>query len=157
MGISYQAQFICSQRCRFNPWGQEDPLEKSMATHFSIFAKRIPWTEGPGRLQSTGSHRVVHNWSNLACTQGVKRNRRRREKDNGPFRNLSFRDRSEGGLHLLKSSLQLRWRMGETSPAQLDPYFQPHPHLQENESLLGCLKTLQCSEMENYYSDILNS
>ena len=89
--------------------GQEDPLKKSMATHFSIFAKRIPWTEGPGRLQSTGSHRVVHNWSNLACMQGVKRNRRRREKDNEPFRNLSFRDLSEDSLHLLKSSLQLRW------------------------------------------------
>ena len=34
--------------------GQEDPLEKGMATHFSIFAWRIPWTEGPVRLQSMG-------------------------------------------------------------------------------------------------------
>ena len=33
----------------------EDPLEKEMATHSSIFAWRIPWTEEPGRLQSTGS------------------------------------------------------------------------------------------------------
>ena len=34
--------------------GQEDPLEKDMATHSSILAWRIPWTEEPGRLQSTG-------------------------------------------------------------------------------------------------------
>ena len=41
--------------------GQEDPLEKEMATHSSILAWRIPWTEEPGRLQSTGSQRVGHN------------------------------------------------------------------------------------------------
>ena len=35
--------------------GQEDPLEKEMATHSSILAWRIPWTEEPGRLQFTGS------------------------------------------------------------------------------------------------------
>ena len=35
--------------------GQEDPLEKEMATHSSILAWRIPWTEEPGGLQSTGS------------------------------------------------------------------------------------------------------
>ena len=35
--------------------GQEDPLEKEMATHFSILAWRIPWTEEPDRLQSIGS------------------------------------------------------------------------------------------------------
>ena len=34
---------------------QEDPLEREMATHFSIFAWRIPWTGKPGRLQSMGS------------------------------------------------------------------------------------------------------
>ena len=37
--------------------GQEDPLEKGMATHSSIFAWRIPWTEEPGRLQSMGSQK----------------------------------------------------------------------------------------------------
>ena len=35
--------------------GQEDPLEKEMATHSSILARRIPWTEEPGGLQSMGS------------------------------------------------------------------------------------------------------
>ena len=42
--------------------GQEDPLEKEMATHSSILAWRIPWTEEPGGLQFTGSQRVGHDW-----------------------------------------------------------------------------------------------
>ena len=41
--------------------GREDPLEKEMATHSSILAWRIPWTEEPGGLQSTGSKRVGHD------------------------------------------------------------------------------------------------
>ena len=41
--------------------GREDPLKKGMATHSSILAWRIPWTEEPGRLQSMGSHRVGHD------------------------------------------------------------------------------------------------
>ena len=43
--------------------GWEDPLEKEMATHSSILAWRIPWTEEPGGLQSTGSQRVGHDWA----------------------------------------------------------------------------------------------
>ena len=41
--------------------GQEDHLEEEMATHFSVFAQKIPWTEDPGELQSTGSQRVRHD------------------------------------------------------------------------------------------------
>ena len=41
--------------------GWEDPLEKGMATHSSILALRIPWTEEPGRLQSMESQRAGHN------------------------------------------------------------------------------------------------
>ena len=41
--------------------GQEDPLEKEMATHSNNLAWRIPWIEEPGRLQSTGSQRVRHD------------------------------------------------------------------------------------------------
>ena len=41
--------------------GQEDPLEKELAPHSSTLAWKIPWTEEPGRLQSTGSQRVRHN------------------------------------------------------------------------------------------------
>ena len=39
----------------------EDPLEKGVATHSSILAWRVPWTEEPGRLQSMASHRVGHD------------------------------------------------------------------------------------------------
>ena len=41
--------------------GSEDPLEKEMATHSNILARRIPWTEEPGGLQSIGSQRFGHN------------------------------------------------------------------------------------------------
>ena len=41
--------------------GQEDLLQKEMATHSSILAWKIPWTEEPGRLQSMGSWRVGYN------------------------------------------------------------------------------------------------
>ena len=41
--------------------GQENPLEKEIATHSSILSWEIPWTEEPGGLQSMGSQRVRHN------------------------------------------------------------------------------------------------
>ena len=41
--------------------GQEDPLEKEMATHSGTLAWKSPWTEEPGRLQSMGSKRVGHD------------------------------------------------------------------------------------------------
>ena len=44
-----------------SPLGQEDPLEKEMATHSSTIAWKIPWMEEPGRLQSIGSQRAGHN------------------------------------------------------------------------------------------------
>ena len=46
---------------RVQSLGQEDPLEKEMATHSSTLAWKIPWTEEPGRLQSMESQRVGHN------------------------------------------------------------------------------------------------
>ena len=49
------------QETQVRPLGREDPLEKEMATHSSILAWRIPWTEEPGGLQSTGSPRVGHD------------------------------------------------------------------------------------------------
>ena len=68
-GILYWASQV-AQRLKHLPamqetWvqslGQKDPLEKEMATHSSILAWRIPWTEEPGGLQSTGSQRVGHD------------------------------------------------------------------------------------------------
>ena len=49
--------------------GGEDALEEGMATHSSIVAQRIPWTEEPGRLQSLGSQRVGHDWATKHSTQ----------------------------------------------------------------------------------------
>ena len=52
---------LATQEMQVGPLGGVDSLEKRMATHSSILAWRIPWTEQPGRLQSTGSQRVGHN------------------------------------------------------------------------------------------------
>ena len=49
------------QETQVRSLGQEDSLEKGMATHSNILAWRIPWTEEPGGLQSTGSQRVGHD------------------------------------------------------------------------------------------------
>ena len=46
------------QEMQVQSLGQEDPLEKGMATHFSILNWKIPWTEESGGLQSMGSQRV---------------------------------------------------------------------------------------------------
>ena len=51
--------------------GWVDPLEEGVATHSSILAWRVPWTEEPGGLQSMGSQRVGHDWSDLAHTHGI--------------------------------------------------------------------------------------
>ena len=49
------------QETQVRSLGREDPLEEDMATHSSILAWRISWTEEPGGLQSMGSQRVRHN------------------------------------------------------------------------------------------------
>ena len=54
------------QETRVQSLGQEDPLEKEIATYSSILAWRIPWTEEPGGLQSLKSQRIGHDWSDLA-------------------------------------------------------------------------------------------
>ena len=60
--IPWMAQRIkrlpAMQETQVGSLGWEDPLEKEMATHSSVLAWRIPWTEEPGGLQSTGSQRV---------------------------------------------------------------------------------------------------
>ena len=52
-----------TQETRIRSLGQEDPLEKKMATHSGTLAGGIPWTEEAGRRPSTGSHRVGHDWA----------------------------------------------------------------------------------------------
>ena len=58
----------CRRQKEAQVWslGREDPLEEGTATRSSILAWRIPWTEDPGGLQSKGSQRVEHNWSDSA-------------------------------------------------------------------------------------------
>ena len=51
------------QENRVGSLGRKDPLEEGMATHSSILAWRIPWTQKPGGLQSMGSRRVGHTHS----------------------------------------------------------------------------------------------
>ena len=51
------------QEMRVQSLGQENPLEEEMATHSSILALEIPWTEEPGRLRSVDSQRVGHDWA----------------------------------------------------------------------------------------------
>ena len=57
-GDSVGGESACMQEPQVHPLGQEDPLEKGVATHSSILAWRIPHTEEPGGLQSMGSQRV---------------------------------------------------------------------------------------------------
>ena len=52
----------------------EDPLAKGRATHSSILACRIPWTEEPGRLQSMGLQRVEHNWATNTVDSWTREN-----------------------------------------------------------------------------------
>ena len=61
------------QETQIQSLGQEDPLEKEMATHFSILAWEIPWREEPGGLQSMGLQRVEHDCSDLAHTPSEDR------------------------------------------------------------------------------------
>ena len=51
--------------------GQEDPMEKGMATHSNVLAWRTLWTDEPGRLQSMGSQRVGHAWVTSFHFQGT--------------------------------------------------------------------------------------
>ena len=59
------------QETQVRSLGQEDALEKEMATHSTVLAWRIPWMEEPGGLQSRGSQRVGHDWRDFTtvCTK----------------------------------------------------------------------------------------
>ena len=65
VGASLVAQMVknlpAMQETQVRSLGQEDPLEKGIAPHSSIFAWRIPWTEEPGGLQSMRSQTVRHD------------------------------------------------------------------------------------------------
>ena len=66
LGVSLMAQTVKNLLTMWEisvwPLGREDPLEEGMATHSSILAWRIPWTEEPGGLPSTRLQKVGHDW-----------------------------------------------------------------------------------------------
>ena len=71
--------------------GWEDPLEEEMAVYSSILARKILWTEEPGRLQSMGSQRVGHDWATEhACTHAHTHTHTHKSEYRGLFLKLSF-------------------------------------------------------------------
>ena len=74
-GTDKNAEVFCHHLVAFSliSLGQEDPLEEEMATHSSILAWRIPWTEEPGGLQSLVSQRVGHDWATEQPEKGTSR------------------------------------------------------------------------------------
>ena len=79
-GGSVEKNLPAMQETSVQTLGWDDPLEKEMATHSSILAWRIPWTEEPGRQQSTGSQRVRRDLGtktttttqDMFCKEGVR-------------------------------------------------------------------------------------
>ena len=67
VGGSDSKEYSCNAETQVRSLGQEDPLEKEMATHCSILAWRIPWTEEPGGLQSRGLQRVGQDGVTIIC------------------------------------------------------------------------------------------
>ena len=86
--------------------GQEDPLEKEMATHSSILAWRIPWTEEPGRLQSMGSQRVRQETEQLHLHLVFK----------GLYNNSISCLKAVSGLNLLANSVILKCKFRWSTP-----------------------------------------
>ena len=75
--VSLVVQSVKSLPAMWETWvwtlGGEDPLEEEMATHPSIPAWRIPWTEEPGGLQCMGSQKVGVNWARTESVDGQPR------------------------------------------------------------------------------------
>ena len=59
--LCLQSNVVVAQLVKFNPWVRNIPLEKGMVIHSDFLARRIPWTEEPGGLQSVGSRRIGHD------------------------------------------------------------------------------------------------
>ena len=112
----------------------EDPLEKGMATHSSILAWRIPWTEEPGRLQSMGSQKwVTFTHSSLVLTSRI-------------LKKLILPVLS---LVLWRSGKSLISHLGSASLWWLLKYFVNYLAFSSYSSgTVSCLSSLQCPETE---------
>ena len=93
----------------------EDPLEKGMATHASILAWRIPWTEEPGGLQSVGMKRVRHNWATDTSVTKERKIHRKGNFDQGKMESREWK------LHLNAHYVTLEPLLLLFSPAS-SPY-----------------------------------
>ena len=110
---------------RVRSLGREDPLEKEMVTHSSILAWRIPWTEEPGGLQSTGLQRVGHDWAtSLSCS----------------FHCTMLSVRLPGCLPTLKSPICLLWGKCHCKKWQTLQVFPTHLEYCEVEEEARCLQ-----------------
>ena len=110
--------------------GQEDPLEKELATHSNTLAWKIPWMEEPGRLQSRGSQRVRHDW-----VTSLVRNRC-----------LLFTDHPQGWDGILLWHFIM---VAQTDWAQRDsgPTFSHTPHPDAPLFLLASPKIHMCNQL----------
>ena len=88
-----------TQEAQVQSLGQDDPLEKGMATHSRILAWRTPWTEESGRLQSTRSQKAGHDWSDWACTHACNQRHPRCLIANSNTNNSSIFTNLLGDLH----------------------------------------------------------
>ena len=71
--VKYLPANAGDMRCGFSPWVEKIPWREGMATHSSILTWRIPWAEKPGGLQSIGSKRVGHDWSDLVGSHRIRK------------------------------------------------------------------------------------
>ena len=104
--------------------GQEDPLERGMATHCSILAWRIPWTEEPGGLQCIWSQRVRHDRSDTG-------NKGEAQRSHWRFAGINPAERGGGGRGSLPSC-----RPHPLTPRQLGGLYSPGEPFSPR---LGCL------------------
>ena len=87
------------QETQVQSLGQEDPMEKGMATHSSILAWRIPWTEEPGRLQFMGC-KELDMTKRLSLTQGTQWNLDSRKNAMDSYLRFGFQGQSKGKNHV---------------------------------------------------------
>ena len=69
------------QEMQFQSLGQEDPMEKEMAAHSSIFTKHIPYTAEPDGLQFMGFYRVRHDWAHMHKVPNLEKSHERMPRD----------------------------------------------------------------------------
>ena len=131
--------------------GWEDPLEKGTATHPSILAWRIPWTERPGRLQSIGSQRVGHNWATFTsltppCTQV--------HKTKFPFYNHSALPHSDSlGVEVMRTALSFPTgksdkQLGEWYYTPIGGTFIFLSHRRQTSNVINSLRTWNREQWE---------